>query len=77
MVVIVEMHDRASLRVLWRCHRLFDFALRGGYFPVAERNVMESQRKENLKLPFGGAQGADEKRVASREIEQITTNQTE
>jgi len=38
---------------------------------------MEPKRKENMKLPFGGAQGADEKRVASREIEQITTNQTE
>ena len=68
MIVIVEMHDRASLRVLWRCHRLFDLPFWGGYFPVAERNVMEPKRKENMKLPFGGAQGADEKRVASREI---------
>lgn len=69
------MHNRASLRVLWRCHRLFDLPLWGGYFPVAERS--RSGKKEKMKLPFGGAQGADEKRVASREIEQITTNQTE
>ena len=46
------MHSRASLRVLWR-FVAYDVVigylilpLWGGYFPVAERNVMEPKRKE-------------------------------